>query len=106
VEVPDVAPHERVLEVGCGHGVAVSLVCEPLDGGQITAVDRSLKMIAQARRRNRAHPRKARFLAASLEQAEMCHEISVSQAPGWKTASPAAGFGDVLDEAARSRTPW
>jgi protein-L-isoaspartate O-methyltransferase len=105
VEVLDVAPHERVLEVGCGHGVAVSLVCELLDGGQITAVDRSLKMIAQ-RGGGTEPPRKARFLAASLEQAELCHEISVSQAPGWKTASPAAGFGDVLDEAARSRTPW
>ena len=75
VEVLDVAPDDRILEVGCGHGVAVSLVCERLDGGRITAVDRSAKMIAVAERRNRAHARKVRLLAASIEEADLRHEI-------------------------------
>ena len=36
---------ESVLEIGCGHGVAVRLVLERLTTGHITALDRSQKMI-------------------------------------------------------------
>ena len=36
---------ESVLEIGCGHGVAVRLVLEQLTTGTITALDRSQKMI-------------------------------------------------------------
>jgi SAM-dependent methyltransferase len=75
VDVLDVAPDDRILEVGCGHGVAVSLVCERLGDGRITAIDRSAKMIAMAARRNRAHAGKARFIAASLEDADLGDEI-------------------------------
>lgn len=65
-----IAPQDRVLEIGCGHGVAAGLVCERLETGRLTAVDRSAKMIAAARRRNAAHVAagKAEFLAATLEE--------------------------------------
>ena len=58
VELLEVAPGNRILKVGCGHGVAVSLVCERLESGRITAADRSPTMIEMARRRNRARAEK------------------------------------------------
>lgn len=74
VEVPDVAPDDRILEGGCGHGVAVSLICERLAGGRITAVDRSPKMIEIARERNRACAERARFVTARIEEADLGDE--------------------------------
>ena len=69
----DVQPGDRVLEIGCGHGVAATMVCERLDGGRLTAIDRSPKMIAAAARRNAAHVAAgtAEFLVATLEEADL-----------------------------------
>jgi trans-aconitate methyltransferase len=55
VETMAVDPADRLLEIGCGSGVAVSLVCERLRTGTITAIDRSPKAIEAATRRNQAH---------------------------------------------------
>ena len=55
VELLGVRPHDRVLEIGCGNGTAVSLVCERLDGGTITAVDRSPIQVERAVQRNERH---------------------------------------------------
>jgi len=73
VDVLAVEPTDRLLEIGCGPGGAVSLVCEKLYGGTITAIDRSAKMIETARKRNADHVASgvASFQTASLEDAEL-----------------------------------
>jgi ubiquinone/menaquinone biosynthesis C-methylase UbiE len=73
VDQLDIGPDDRVLEIGCGHGVAATLVCERLDGGRLTAVDRSPKMIEAATRRNAAYvdSGKAEFLVATLEDLDL-----------------------------------
>lgn len=55
VEVMGVRPDDRVLEIGCGAGVAAGLVCERLVEGRMLAIDRSPAMTAQAGGRNRVH---------------------------------------------------
>jgi ubiquinone/menaquinone biosynthesis C-methylase UbiE len=64
-----VTPTDRVLEIGCGHGVAATLVCGILTTGVLTAVDRSPTMIEAATRRNRRYVERgtAEFLVADLE---------------------------------------
>ncbi len=75
VEQLGIRPDDRVLEIGCGHGVAATLVCERLEEGHLTAVDRSAKMIEAATRRNAAHIEagRAEFLVADLEDLDLGH---------------------------------
>jgi ubiquinone/menaquinone biosynthesis C-methylase UbiE len=72
VEELDIQPGDRVLELGCGHGVAASLVCNKLGpGGHLTAIDRSPKMIEVASSRNAEHVAagRATFLCTTFEEA-------------------------------------
>lgn len=76
VDTLAIEPADRVLEVGCGHGVAASLVCERLGSGRLTAIDRSHTMIAMAARRNRKHISSGRaiFETVSIEEASFAEE--------------------------------
>ena len=64
-------PGERVLEIGCGHGVAATYVLET--GASIVGVDRSPKMIAAATERNGAwvNAGKAEFVQGELETLDL-----------------------------------
>ena len=65
VESLNIQPGDRVLEIGCGHGVAATYVLAT--GAHLTAIDRSPKMIAAARRRNPG----GEFIVAALEDADL-----------------------------------
>jgi ubiquinone/menaquinone biosynthesis C-methylase UbiE len=73
VEMLAVRPRDRLLEIGCGRGAAVSLVCDRLRGGQITAIDRSLTMVKAAGQRNAEHVAAGRavFLTTPLDAADL-----------------------------------
>lgn len=73
VEVLAVEGGERILEIGCGSGLALDQICQRLDSGRATGLDRSATAIAAARSRNRAHLRsgKARLLEGTLAHAEL-----------------------------------
>jgi cyclopropane fatty-acyl-phospholipid synthase-like methyltransferase len=67
-----VQPDDHILEIGPGHGVAVSLLCKKLVNGTIMAIDRSAKMANAARARNAAcvASGKASIYAATLLDAD------------------------------------
>lgn len=52
VALLDIRPDDRVLEIGCGSGVALGLVAALLKDGSITAVDRSEAMVRKAESKN------------------------------------------------------
>ncbi len=88
-------PGERVLEVGCGHGVLVSLLAERIGTGQVVAVDRSPTMIAAAARRNReaVDAGRVRLVAAALVDADLADRdfdvvVSVNVRAFWTPPAP------------------
>ena len=73
VDQLEVRPGDRVLEIGCGHGVAATLVCDLLVDGRLTGVDRSATMIEAATRRNAEHVAagRAEFLVGELDALDL-----------------------------------
>jgi SAM-dependent methyltransferase len=73
VETLGLRPTDHVLEIRCGHGLAVPLVCDRLRRGTLTAIDRSPKMIAVAEKRNRilVASGKAAFETVALADADL-----------------------------------
>ncbi|UWZ34492.1 methyltransferase domain-containing protein [Dactylosporangium roseum] len=73
----DVQPTDRVIELGCGPGVALAALAARATRGLVVGVDHSQVMIRQARRRNRAAVRagRVRLIDTPVER------LSISNGP-------------------------
>jgi SAM-dependent methyltransferase len=70
VELLEIEPSDRVLELGCGPGVAIAAIAGRATRGLVVGVDHSQVMIRQARRRNAAAVRagRVRLIHAPVER--------------------------------------
>ena len=69
VDLLAVEPQDQILEIGCGPGIAVALVCADLDGGRITAIDRSPTAIERTRARTTGHVAAGRAVLLNVDLA-------------------------------------
>jgi SAM-dependent methyltransferase len=77
VKLLDVQPTDRVIELGCGPGVALAALATRATRGLVVGVDHSQIMIRQARRRNKAAIRagRVRLIHTPVER------LSISNGP-------------------------
>lgn len=100
VDLLDVQPDDRVVDVGCGPGVAVAAAAARARHGTVAGVDGSAEMVRQARRRNRAAIGRGRVSihhadAARLPfaDAHFTKAATVNSLQFWP--APAAGLQDL-----------
>lgn len=98
VRLLDVQPTDRVIELGCGPGVAIAALATLASRGLIVGVDHSQVMIRQARRRNRPAVRagRVRLVHTPVEN------LSISDGP-FDAALAVNTVGMWPDPAARLR---
>lgn len=77
VQLLDVRPTDRVIELGCGPGVAIAALATRATRGLVVGVDHSQVMIGQARRRSRAAVRAGRVRLINTSVAS----LSISGGP-------------------------
>lgn len=101
VELLEVGPTDRVLEVGYGPGLAVAAAAARASRGLVAGVDRSALMQAQAARRNRAAVREGRVAlhVASVERlpfpsGHFTRACAVNSLQFWPSVRD--GLGEVL----------
>jgi ubiquinone/menaquinone biosynthesis C-methylase UbiE len=71
VELLDVQPDDRVLDVGCGPGIAVAGAAARARRGFVAGADASGIMVRQARRRNRSAIREGRVEVRRADAARL-----------------------------------
>jgi SAM-dependent methyltransferase len=88
VDLLDLGPGHRVLEVGFGPGVAIAFAAEAAPAGQIVGIDHSATMVDQATARNRdavalgrvcLHQGSAEHPPAELGRFDRIHGMNVWQ---------------------------
>lgn len=70
LELLEIWPGDRVLEIGFGHGRSIAAAARLTRGGLVAGVDHSPSMVAMARRRNRSL---VDMRLADLRQADSLH---------------------------------
>src|SRR5690349_17567446 len=81
VQLLDVAPTDRVIELGCGPGVAIAALATRAIRGLVVGVDHSQVMIRQARRRNRTAVRAGRVRLIHTPVESLSTSDSISDGP-------------------------
>ena len=73
VKAMRVRPTDHVLEIGCGHGIAATLVCEALTKGKYVGLDRSRRMLDAAATRNAGFVQSgtAEFVEGAFEEVDL-----------------------------------
>ena len=71
VELLQVQPNDRVLDIGCGPGVTVGLVAERVTSSLVGGIDPSVEMLRQADQRNHAAVRAGRVELRRGEVSEL-----------------------------------
>lgn len=73
VDILSVQPREKILEVGCGNGHAIELICKQLTTGKIVGIDRSAKAIRTAEANNSkcVNSGKVQLLNAALAEIKL-----------------------------------
>jgi SAM-dependent methyltransferase len=99
VECLDVGPDDRVLDVGCGPGLAVARAAE-VSGGAVVGVDASETMVRMARRRNRAAGRDGRVEIRRADASRLPYPDAHFTRAGTLNSlqfwpAPAAGLGEL-----------
>jgi SAM-dependent methyltransferase len=95
IERLELEPDDRVLEFGCGPGVAAGMVAERLTVGHITAIDRSATAIARATERNADHLASGRLVLQQIALADFRTDLRFDKAFGvnvnafWTTSAEA-----------------
>lgn len=100
VEALGVGPDDRVVEIGCGPGVALADAAGRVSRGLVVGVDPSAVMVAQAKRRcraaidaGRAEVRRAPAAALPFADASFTRAFSVNALRHWPSARE--GFAEM-----------